>query len=747
MDTTIQEEKKRKFQFFSQLEQKDCGPTCLKMLAAYYGRKYPLIYLGQICYAGRVGATMEGLVAGAETLGLQAFGASFTIEELLVDAPMPAILYWKKKHFVVLVGRAKGRKKNTHVIIADPERGKKIMPIKALEENWLSGGTEGYALVAEPTDTFYTFKADIPEQQGFWELPIWKLLTSFKKYFAQIALAMLITSVINLFFPILTQQLVDNGVQRKNISLIGLLLLAQIALFVGNMLVEIVRSWVMLYINARVNIQIVSAFLIKLIKLPISFFDNRLMTDIMLRIDDHDRIESFFSSSSLNVVFSFFTVIVLSVLFCMYSPLLFLLFVVISAISMAWVLYFMKRRKAIDYAHFELMGESNNMLYEIIDGMCEIKLNNAEKTKRFEWERKQVEKYGINRKSLYINQLQDIGFSALTQLKNFAITFAAAYSVVKGDITLGVMLSITMLASQINHPLESFVEFFQSLQNARISLERLNDVYARRDEEETHQHSLATVPTNGVAFNEDAIVMQNISFSYNGALGPNVFNELSLEIPLHKVTAIVGGSGSGKTTLFKLLLKFYDPNKGNIAISGKKIQHIHPDKWRSQCGVVMQDGYIFSDTILRNIAVNDATPNMQRVEEACRLANILTYIEELPLTFRTLIGGSGTGLSAGQKQRILIARAVYKNPDFLFFDEATSALDAHNEKIIIENLEQFYKGKTVLIIAHRLSTVKHADKIVVLEKGRIVEQDTHAALVKKQGFYYTLIKNQLELGT
>jgi ATP-binding cassette, subfamily B, bacterial len=735
------------FRYFRQLERKDCGPTCLRMIAAFHGRQYPTQYLSEICHVGRMGASLAGLEKGAENIGFDTFATTLTLEELFKEAPLPAILFWKKRHYIVLVGPAKGAKKHTHVIIADPETGKVTMPVQRLLDNWLNEGSDsGYVLLTEPKPDFYVHDDPRAQNRQFKGLPIWQSIKTFRHYFFQIALGMLVAAGINLFFPVLTKLLVDKGVQEKNVDMIAALLFAQLALFAGNILVEIIRSWSVLYINARINIKIISDFLIKLIRLPIGFFDTRLMTDIMLRIDDHERIEEFLSSSSLNVLFSAVSVTALSVVFCFYSPALFLIFLVGSLISVAWVVYFLKKRKTIDYNRFELTSNSRNLMYEMIDGMTEIKLNNAEKSKRFEWERQQLRMYDVNKSALKIEQIQHIGFNAITHVKSLLITFFAAFAVVDGSITLGVMLSIAMLVGQLNQPLEDFVRFFQSLQYARISIDRLNDIYSKKDEAEQHAENIEKERIAQKSALPEHIRIDQIGFSYNGVLGPDVFKNLSLDIPLNKVTAIVGSSGSGKTTLFKLLLKFYEPAEGSITVDRQALPAIHPDAWRSRCGVVMQDGYIFSDSILRNIAVREEKPDLEKVREACRVANIDEFVNTLPLGFSTEIGGGGIGLSAGQKQRILIARAVYKNPDFLFFDEATSALDAKNEKTIVENLKRFYTQKTVLIIAHRLSTVRDADKIVVLDKGAIAEQGAHEELIARRGFYYELIKNQLELG-
>jgi ATP-binding cassette, subfamily B, bacterial len=736
---------RRKRVFYRQLERMDCGPTCLQMLASYHGKFYTHHHLRGICYSDRTGVSMEGLRQGAEALGFDTITAPFGCEELLAEAPLPAILHWKQNHYVVLYGPAKGRKAATHFVIADPEHGKIVLSKEEMLQKWYAPGSNvGHALVVQPTDAFYAQTPASPKSYAVTNLPIWNFVVGFKKYFLQLFLCMVAAAAINLFFPLLTQQLVDKGVQQKSLSLIALLLVAQLALFAGNILVTVIQNWTVLYVNARLNIKIISTFLMKLIKLPISFFDTRLMTDIMIRIDDHDRIEHFLSSSSLQVLFSALTFAVLSVVLCLYSPLLFALFLLGSALSITWSLYCIKKTRYINYSRLELMSDSRNNLFEIVQGMSEIKLNNAERIKRHEWEKQQVLLYGVNKRNMMVQQALQAGSTALTHLKTLLITFLAASLVVKGQLTLGEMLSITLIVGQLNQPLETCVEFFQSLQYARISVNRLNDIYIKEDEEDRHEAHAATAPP--ASLNKDAIVVQDLHFRYNGPLSPPVFEGLDAELPLHKVTAVVGSSGSGKTTLMKLLLQFYEPGSGQLWVGGKALPNIHPQHWRSRCGVVMQDGYIFSDTIMRNIVINEAEPNVDRLMQACRIANIHEFIESLPLGYQTKIGGSGINISAGQRQRILIARAVYRNPDFLFFDEATSALDAHNEKVIMENLQQFYRNRTVMVIAHRLSTVKNADKIIVLEKGKIVEEGTHAELSALRGVYFHLVKNQLELG-
>lgn len=743
----VPKNKRYKRAFFRQLERMDCGPTCLQMVANYYGQFFTHHRLREICHSDRAGVTMAGLEMGAETIGFDTIAAEFTWDELITEAPLPAILHWKQNHFVVLYGPAKGSKSKSHYVIADPEHGKITLPLAELLQKWHTPGTQvGHALILQPTDAFYTQPTTSSKTYAVSNLPIWNFVLGFKKYFIQLFLCMVVAAAINLFFPLLTQQLVDRGVQQKSLSFIALLLIAQLALFAGNLLVTLIQNWTILYVNARLNIKIISTFLIKLIKLPIQFFDTRLMTDIMVRIDDHDRIEHFLSSSSLQVLFSAITFLVLSAVLFVYSPLLLLLFLVGSALSISWSLYCIKKTKYINYNRLELMGDSRNSLFEIVYGMSEIKLNNAEQVKRYEWERQQVKLYNANKQSVSVQQALQAGSTAVTHLKTLLITFLAASLVVQGQLSLGEMLSITLIVGQLNQPLETGIEFFQSLQYARISVNRLNDIYIKEDEEDRYAAAQQATHLPPPDIDRRAIVAQDLQFSYNGPLSAPVFDGLRVTMPLQKVTAVVGSSGSGKTTLMKLLLKFYEPTQGHLWVGGRSLAQLSPQEWRSRCGVVMQDGYIFSDTIMRNIAINDELPNMEKLRQACRIANIQEFIEGLPLAYQTKIGGTGINISAGQRQRILIARAVYRNPDFLFFDEATSALDAHNEKVIMQNLQQFYQNRTVMVIAHRLSTVKNADKIIVLEKGKIVEEGTHAELSALKGVYFNLVKNQLELG-
>ena len=728
------------FPFYKQPDAMDCGPTCLRMVAKYYGKNITLQELRSLANTTREGSSMLGLSDAAEKIGLRTLGVKVTYDKMLEDATMPCIAHWNQNHFVVVY-----KMKKDKVYLADPGHGLLVYTKAEFLKCWKSDTNEGILLLLETSPAFY--ENDTPNengkaQQGFSFL--FRYLFKYKKLLLQLVIGLLAGSLLQLIFPFLTQSIVDIGVQNNDIHFIYLILFAQLMLFLGRTTIEIIRSWILMHISSRINISLVSDFFVKLMRLPISFFDVKMTGDIMQRIADHRRIESFLTSTSLNVLFSFVNLIVFSFVLAFYSMTIFAVFFIGSLLYFTWILFFLKRRADLDFKRFTQNSQNQSKVMELITGMQEIKLHNAERQKRWQWENIQVRLFKINIKGLALEQTQNAGSGLINELKNILITFLSAKLVINGEITLGMMLSISYIIGQLNSPVMQLVGFTQTLQDARLSLERLSEIHNKEDEEKPGSeliHSLSDIDSEKLP-----IILKDVSFQYTGTYGDPVLKDLDLIIPANKVTAIVGSSGSGKTTLMKLLLKFYEPVTGDISVGPQNLNTISAGAWRDVCGVVMQEGYIFSDTIANNIAVGDETIDMKRLKHAVTVANIKEHIESLPLRYNTKIGMEGTGLSTGQKQRILIARAVYKNPDYLFFDEATSALDANNEKVIMNNLDQFFKGKTVVVIAHRLSTVKNADQIIVLDKGKIVEYGNHAELASLKGNYYELVKNQLELG-
>lgn len=642
------------------------------------------------------------------------------------------------------------------VYVADPAQGLIKFTVQEFLSGWLStkteGQDEGVALLLEPTPDFYVAE---DEKQDKTKLRfVLQYLRPYKKLIVQLFLGMLLGTLLQLIFPFLTQTIVDYGIGNNNLSFVVVILIAQLTLYVAQTAVEFIRSWILLHISTRINISIISDFLIKLMKLPIGFFDTKMIGDIMQRIGDHSRIEAFLTSSTLNTLFSFVNLIVFSIVLALYNLKLFMVFLVASILYVLWITIFLKKRKELDYKRFAQASAEQSNLYQLITGMQEIKLNNCEKQKRWEWENIQAKLFRVSIKGLALSQYQQSGAFFINETKNILISFVSAAAVIKGDMTLGMMTAVQYIIGQLNAPINQMIGFIQSAQDAKISLERLGEIHNREDENQFAMGN-GQWAMNGDMSNPDAVGvhrvrpmdlrMENVTFRYD-ELSDNVLENITLAIPAGKVTAIVGMSGSGKTTIVKLLLGFYPPRKGEILAGSTNLKNIRPSDWRARCGAVMQDGFIFSDTIARNIAVGEEHIDTQRLLNAVRVANIGAMIDALPLGFNTKIGQEGKGISQGQRQRILIARSVYKNPDFLFFDEATNALDANNEKVIMENLQQFFKGLTVVVVAHRLSTVKNADQIVVLNHGRIVEVGAHEQLTALRGEYFELVRNQLEMG-
>ncbi len=661
---------------------------------------------------------------------------------MLSDVPLPCILHWNQNHFVVLYKVKNGKK----FYIADPGKGLITYRLDEFKQHWISTKSndedKGIAMFLETTPTFFTYKMqdeeNIKEKRSFRFL--FGYVKKYRKYFGQIILGLIVGSLLQLVLPFLTQSIVDVGIKNQDIGFVWLILLGQLMLTISRTVIDFIRRWLLLHISLRINISLVSDFFIKLLKLPMSFFDTKLMGDLMQRMNDHSRVNTFLTQQTLNITFAMLTFVVFSVVLFFYNKLVFVIFLLGSILYGGWMTLFLKRRKVLDYELFEQQAINNNKTYEFITSMQEIKLQDCEQRRRWEWEDTQADLFGVQMKSLKLQQTQEAGSIFINEVKNIIITVVAATAVIHGQMTLGMMLAVQYIIGQLNSPVEQLMNFFYSLQDVKISLERINEIHQMDDE--NGKEGLQT----SIEDKSEGIDIKNIMFKYDPHALCKTIDDVGIHIPQGKVTAIVGASGSGKTTLIRLILGYYPVLEGIINIGNTDINKLNKKWWRRQCGVVMQDGVIFSESIARNIAVDDGDIDKERLLKAAEIACIKDYVMALPLKFNTKIGRDGVGLSQGQKQRILIARAVYKNPDYIFLDEATNSLDANNERSIVENLDKFYKGKTVVIVAHRLSTVKNADQIVVIDHGKVVEVGNHESLTAKRGAYYNLVKNQLELG-
>lgn len=735
----------KKFPVLQQYDAMDCGPMCLAMIGKYYGRNYNIEYLHDLCSISNEGVSLYGISIAAEKIGFHAIGTQLNIIQLINEMPLPCILHWNQNHFVVLY-KIKKTKKGCVFCIANPAGGVRLEFNEwEFSSSWLSGTDDhgqsiGVALSLQPTPAFYEKHGDpkVKKNRKKTLSFLFSYLKPYKKKITLLLSVMVCGAAIQLVLPFLTQAIVDWGIKEKDISIILLILIGQLTLECGHTIVSFIRSWTLLIIGTKTNIALISDYLTKLMKLRISFFDTKLTGDIIQRINDHSRIQSFLTDSSIDTLFSLVSMIVLGVVILIYNWVVALIFFVGSALYIFWVWKFMKKREILDHKMFALNSANQSSVIQLISGMQEIKLNACEQQKRWEWESIQRNIYRLSTKGLKLSQYQQSGGFFINQVKNLIITALVATLVVKGKITLGMMLSVQYIVGMLNSPVDQLISFFRQYQDAKLSVDRLQDVYDEKDEDDDTKLGTSSMQNGD-------IVLRHVMFRYDKLSSKPTLNDINLKIPEGKVTAIVGLSGSGKTTILKMILGFYSPDKGTIEVGGVNLDSMNKRKWRKCCGTVMQEGYIFSDTIKNNIASGLDNSNDELVVKAAGIANIGDFIEELPLKYKTRIGNDGHGLSLGQKQRILIARAIYKNPRYIFLDEATNSLDANNEHKIMENLNNFIKGRTAIIIAHRLSTVRNADNIVVLKDGNICEQGNHEALISKKGIYYQLVKNQLDI--
>lgn len=727
---------KKKFPFFKQQDQMDCGASCLRMIFKYYGQNIPINKIRRLSQSTRSGVNMLGISEAAEKMGFRSNGVRLQIEQLR-EIQLPCILHWNQNHFVVLY-----EIKNHDYFIADPNYGLVTMNEKEFTKSWFAQEElhKGLSLILSPTPSFYELENEKPKYSLEWS-KIFQYFFVYKKLFIQLFLGLLLGTVVQLLAPFLTQSVVDIGINTKNINFINTILIAQLMLFIGQTSVSFIRSWIMLHISTRVNISILTDLLIKIMRLPMSFFDLKTDGDIMQRMSDQQRIESFLTGSSINTLFSMINFIVFGSVLIIYNKTIFFVFLAATILDILWIWFFMRYRRELDYRLFKISSDNQTYMVELIHSVRDIKLSNSEKQKRWVWEKLQATMFKFNIRNLTVSQYQQIGSIAISQIQAILISYLSAKAVIDNEITFGSMMAIQYLVGMVGGPVQQLLGFMQSYQSAKIGLERINEIYETEDEESPEKEYHNELPKN------KTIEVRDLSFTYFGAGNEPIFENLNLIFPEGKTTAIVGMSGSGKTTLLKLLMRYYQLDKGEILVGGRNLDQMGFHIWRESCGIVMQEGFIFSDTIENNIAIGDEFPEKSRIDEAIRIANLEDFIFDQPFGLNTKIGAAGKGISQGQKQRLLIARAIYKNPQFILLDEATNSLDANNERIIIDNLNSFLKNRTVVIVAHRLSTVCNADNIIVLDKGKIVEQGTHKELTAKKGHYFTLVKNQLELGS
>lgn len=721
--------------FTRQFDQMDCGPACIRMVASAYGKDYPLSYLRSLSHLTREGVSVAGIRDALDKIGADSATFELTIEQLREKCPLPAILHWEQNHFVVLYDVRRSRRTGRWSYrVANPAYGKHTFTEDAFCGFWLNGG-KGVVVAIEPRDEFFA-RNPVKEKHSLLRFAR-KYVWHFRWELSQSAFGMLFGMILSLITPFLTQAMVDDGIGMRDMGLIFNILFAQVSLFVGTFLMGLISSHVSLYMSTRININVLGDYLTKLLKLPMTFFDTKSVGDYQQRLGDHGRLQGFITYSTLQTLFSIVSAPFYLVIIGWYSPVILSVYLLLTGLSTAWMTYFFRRRKALDYEQFKINAENQNKQYELMSGITDIKLNAYEDYKMDEWRALQERSYRMNVKMLKLGQIQDTGFTLIGQLRNIFITCWIAAEVVNGHLTLGMMMSISAIIGLVNGPLSQLIGFLQQFQDAKISLERSEEVHLCANEDDGR---LEDVPCDHPL----DIEVRNLTFSYTGSIGKPALQDISLTIPTGKMTAIVGESGSGKTTLMKLLLKFYEPTCGEIRLGGKPLAMYSAKSMRRASGIVMQDNFVFSDTIRRNIMLGEPEDE-KRLKEALAVACLDDFIETQPLGVNTKIGAEGMGVSGGERQRMMIARAAYKHPAYLMLDEATSSLDAENERKITDNLDRAFQGRTRLVIAHRLSTVKNADQIIVLRHGRVVEQGSHAELIGQHGYYYQLIHNQLEI--
>ncbi|WP_455962963.1 peptidase domain-containing ABC transporter [Bacteroides bouchesdurhonensis] len=716
-----------------QMDMQDCGPACLKIVAKHFGRFYSLQYLRDRCGITNQGVSLLDLSTGAESIGLRTLAIKCTLNDVVNQVPFPAIIFWKESHFIVVYHANK-----KYIWVSDPAKGRVKYTHEEFQAGWYPKGESiGVLLAIEPTIDFQRSSIEKElEKNSF--ISILRYFIPYKNSFATIFFIMLVATLLQGILPFISKAVIDVGIKTTDINFINMVLIGNICILLSITIFNVIRDWILLHITSRVNIALISDYLIKLMKLPVTFFENKLLGDILQRARDHERIRSFIMNNSLSLVFSTLTFIVFSVILLIYNPIIFYIFLSGSILYAAWVLLFLRIRKRLDWEYFELISQDQSYWVETVSAIQDIKIYNYEKYRRWKWEEIQARLYKVNKRVLNVTNMQNLGAQFIENIKNMGIVFFCASAVIKGEITFGVMISTQFIIGMLNGPLVQFIGFVVSAQYAKISFLRMNEIRQLKDEEE-----LLSIGATSILPESRDITLSNIIFQYSPN-SPLVLSNIFLTIPQNKVTAIVGGSGSGKSTLLKLLVRLYKPTYGDIKMGNMNVSSINLRTWRNMCGVVMQDGKLFSDTILANIVLDDEHINYDRLHEACKMAQIEDEINGMPKGFDTFIGEKGRGLSGGQKQRLLIARALYRDPDFLFLDEATNSLDVINEKKIVEALNSAFKNRTVIVVAHRLSTIRHADQIVVLHQGRIVEIGNHENLMERKGEYYNLVSSQSE---